>query len=62
MDGSQCVSMLLLSLLTIQSYKALLDAALAEHFPEIAPHLTQDPTASETEVASLTNGKAESKG
>lgn len=41
-------SMLLLSLLTVQSFKALLDAALAEHFLEIASHSNQDPTSSET--------------
>ena len=49
--------------MTVQSYKSLLDRALAEHFPELASHLEDLPTAmlNEAEAPTLTNGKTESK-
>ena len=54
----------LLNFLIIQSYKSLLDVALAEHFPELAPHLEDGPTAmlNVDNAPLMTNGKVESKG
>lgn len=51
-----------LTVLISQSYKSLLDVALAEHFPELTPHLQGRPTINGTEDPPSINGKVESKG
>jgi mediator of RNA polymerase II transcription subunit 10 len=54
------------TILVSQSYKSLLDTALAEHFPELTPHLEGRPTSgingtNGTDEPPSINGKVEPK-